>query len=223
MRTALRLAAGAALAAAAVLVSGAAPARLAAQAGPLLQARIKIDTDRVVGDVDPLLFGSFAEHLGRMIYGGIYDEGSPLADADGYRTDVMRAAKDLGVTVLRWPGGNFVSGYHWKDGIGPKDLRPVRLDLAWNAVESNRFGPSYSRDAMSFARRMPLSLASGTIRRSSSTATSPFLNTSVEAIGPSHASSPMSGSASNPPMSELAMRVAARVVSASLKYTLTTS
>ena len=90
--------------------------------------------------MDPRLFGSFAEHLGRMIYGGIYDEGSPLADADGYRTDVMRAVKDLGVTVLRWPGGNFVSGYHWKDGIGPKSLRPVRLDLAWNAVESNRFG-----------------------------------------------------------------------------------
>jgi alpha-N-arabinofuranosidase len=104
------------------------------------EARIKVDLDRRIGEVDPRLFGSFAEHLGRMIYGGIYDEGSPLADADGFRTDVMGAVKGLGITVLRWPGGNFASGYNWKDGIGPKDRRPVRLDLAWNALESNRFG-----------------------------------------------------------------------------------
>ena len=89
-------------------------------------ARIKIDTDRVIGQVDPRLFGNFAEHLGRCIYGGIWDEGSPLSDADGYRKDVMEATKDLGVTVLRWPGGNFASGYNWKDGIGPRDQRPPR-------------------------------------------------------------------------------------------------
>jgi alpha-N-arabinofuranosidase len=113
-------------------------------AGPPPQAadgaRIKIDLDRTIGQVDPLLFGSFAEHLGRMIYGGIYDEKSPLSDADGYRTDVMQAIKDLGVTILRWPGGNFSSSYNWIDGIGPKDKRPTRLDLAWNDLESNRFG-----------------------------------------------------------------------------------
>ena len=104
------------------------------------QARIKIDTDRPVGEVDPHLFGNFTEHLGRCIYGGIYDEGNALSDADGFRKDVMQAVRDLNVSVLRWPGGNFVSGYHWEDGIGPKDKRAVRRDDAWGAIESNRFG-----------------------------------------------------------------------------------
>ena len=105
-----------------------------------LEARIKVDVDRAIGTVDPLLFGSFTEHLGRMIYGGIYEEGSRLSDDHGYRKDVLQAVKDLGVTILRWPGGNFASNYNWYDGIGPKNLRPARLDLAWNDVESNRFG-----------------------------------------------------------------------------------
>ncbi len=104
------------------------------------KARIKIDTERQVGEVNPHLFGNFAEHLGRVIYGGIYEEGSPLSDADGFRKDTMQAVKDLEVTLLRWPGGNFVSGYNWKDGIGPKDSRPVRPDYAWGDVETNRFG-----------------------------------------------------------------------------------
>jgi alpha-N-arabinofuranosidase len=104
------------------------------------QARIKIDTERVVGEVHPHLFGNFAEHLGRCIYGGLYEEGSPLADGDGFRKDVMQAVKGLGVTLLRWPGGNFASGYDWKDGIGPRALRPVRPEGAWGDVESNRFG-----------------------------------------------------------------------------------
>ncbi len=103
-------------------------------------ARIKIDTDRRIGEVNPLLFGNFAEHLGRVIYGGIYEEGSKLADRDGYRLDVLKATQELGVSVLRWPGGNFVSGYNWKDGIGPKDLRPARPDYAWGGIETNRFG-----------------------------------------------------------------------------------
>ncbi|HEY3442746.1 MAG TPA: alpha-L-arabinofuranosidase C-terminal domain-containing protein [Paludibaculum sp.] len=104
------------------------------------QARIKIDTERRIGEVHPWLFGNFAEHLGRCIYGGMYEEGSPLSDARGFRKDVMEGTKQLGVSVLRWPGGNFVSGYQWKDGIGPKDQRPVRPDHAWGGVESNRFG-----------------------------------------------------------------------------------
>src|SRR3989441_6176546 len=108
--------------------------------GQQSSARIKIDVDRTVGEVDPLLFGNFSEHLGRMIYGGIYEEGSPLSDANGYRKDVIEAVKQLNVSILRWPGGNFASGYNWKDGIGPKDQRPVRIDLAWNDLESNRFG-----------------------------------------------------------------------------------
>ena len=104
------------------------------------QARIKIDTERKVGEVHPYVFGNFAEHLGRCIYGGMYEEGSPLADSDGYRKDVLQGTKDLGVSLLRWPGGNFASGYHWKDGIGPKDQRPVRPDHAWGDLDSNRFG-----------------------------------------------------------------------------------
>jgi alpha-L-arabinofuranosidase len=104
------------------------------------QARIKIDTDRTIGEVHPHLFGNFTEHLGRMIYGGIYEEGSPLSDKDGYRKDVLDVVKQLNVSILRWPGGNFASGYNWKDGIGPKDQRPVRPELAWNDLESNRFG-----------------------------------------------------------------------------------
>jgi alpha-N-arabinofuranosidase len=104
------------------------------------KARIKIDTDRVIGEIDPHLFGNFAEHLGRCIYGGIYEPGSPLADTEGYRKDVMEAARGIGLTLLRWPGGNFVSGYDWKDGIGPRDKRPVRPEGAWGGVEPNTFG-----------------------------------------------------------------------------------
>lgn len=104
------------------------------------QARIKIDTDRRIGQVHPHLFGNFAEHLGRCIYGGIYEEGSPLSDEKGYRKDVLEAARGLGVSILRWPGGNFASGYNWKDGIGPKDQRPARPDHAWGDIDSNRFG-----------------------------------------------------------------------------------
>jgi alpha-N-arabinofuranosidase len=103
-------------------------------------ARIEIDTDRVVGTVDPMLFGNFIEHLGRCVYGGVYEPGSPLSDSDGFRKDVLDAVKGLNVSVLRWPGGNFVSGYNWEDGIGPKDKRPVRRDDAWGALESNQFG-----------------------------------------------------------------------------------
>ena len=103
-------------------------------------ARIKIDTDRVIGEVHPHLFGNFAEHLGRCIYGGLFEEGSRLSDSRGYREDVMEAMKGLGVTLLRWPGGNFASGYNWKDGIGPRDQRPVRPEGAWGGVEPNRFG-----------------------------------------------------------------------------------
>ncbi len=113
---------------------------LAAACAQTQPARIKIDVDRQIGEVDPLLFGNFAEHLGRMIYGGIFDEGNPLSDSDGYRKDVMDAVRKLGVSILRYPGGNFSSGYDWKDGIGPRDQRPVRMELAWNALESNRFG-----------------------------------------------------------------------------------
>jgi len=105
-----------------------------------MTARIGIDTRRRIGAVDRRIFGQFVEHLGRCIYGGIYEEGSPLSDARGFRRDVMEAARPLRFPILRWPGGNFVSGYHWLDGVGPRKTRPRRSELAWYAEESNRFG-----------------------------------------------------------------------------------
>jgi alpha-L-arabinofuranosidase len=116
-------------------------------------ARIKIDTDRVIGEVHPHVFGNFAEHLGRCIYGGLYEPGSSLSDDAGYRKDVMQAIQDLGVTILRWPGGNFVSGYNWKDGIGPRNLRPVRPEGAWGALEPNTFGTD---EFLAYCERMKI-------------------------------------------------------------------
>src|SRR5438132_9555207 len=118
---------------------GAAPFVLRAQSSPL-RARIKIDTERVIGDIDPLIYGNFIEHLGRCIDGGVFEEGSPLSDSQGFRRDVLDATRKLKVTLLRWPGGNFSSNYRWTDGIGPRDRRPPRLEMAWGTVESNRSG-----------------------------------------------------------------------------------
>ena len=101
-------------------------------------AQIDVLTERPIGPVDRRLFGSFTEHLGRCVYGGLFDEGSRLSGPDGFRTDVLAAVRDLGVTNVRWPGGSFASGYHWADGIGPD--RPRRAELAWHGEESNRFG-----------------------------------------------------------------------------------
>ena len=95
---------------------------------------------RVTGVVDRKLFGGFAEHMHRCIYGGIYDPGSSQADEQGLHLDVVEALRGLGMSVIRYPGGNFVSGYRWRDGVGPVAERPARLDLAWNALESNHFG-----------------------------------------------------------------------------------
>jgi alpha-N-arabinofuranosidase len=114
-------------------------------------ARIKIDVDRKVGEIDKKLYGNFVEHLGRCVYGGIYEEGSPLSDEKGFRKDVLKAVQDLNVSITRYPGGNFVSNYHWKDGVGPKDERPPRMELAWNRLETNRFG---TNEFMEYARLM---------------------------------------------------------------------
>ena len=92
------------------------------------------------GDLDRRVLGSFLEHLGRAIYTGVYEPESRLAAAKGFRTDVAREVKDLGVPIVRYPGGNFVSGYNWLDGVGPKAQRPVVLDRAWNSLETNQFG-----------------------------------------------------------------------------------
>jgi alpha-N-arabinofuranosidase len=105
-----------------------------------VMARIVVDPGRRLGTVDRRIFGNFIEHLGRCIYGGIFEEGSPLSDEQGFRRDVLQAVLPLRVPILRWPGGNFVSGYHWLDGVGPVEERPRRAELAWYAEESNRFG-----------------------------------------------------------------------------------
>jgi alpha-L-arabinofuranosidase len=105
-----------------------------------LTARFVLDPAFDVGVVDPRLFGSFVEHLGRCVYTGIYEPGHPYADACGLRTDVLTLIRELGVTVIRYPGGNFVSGFNWEDGVGPVEDRPGRLDPAWRSIETNRFG-----------------------------------------------------------------------------------
>ena len=92
------------------------------------------------GDFDRRVLGSFLEHLGRAVYTGVFQPGSPLADARGFRTDVAREVRDLGVPIVRYPGGNFVSGYNWLDGVGPAAQRPTVLERAWNSIETNQFG-----------------------------------------------------------------------------------
>jgi len=111
----------------------------AAQSAPST-ARIYIDPSQKIALLDRKIFGSFVEHLGRSVYGGIYEPGSKLADANGFRKDVLEDVRKLGVPIIRYPGGNFVSGYNWLDGVGPKDKRPVVLDKAWNTMEPNQFG-----------------------------------------------------------------------------------
>jgi alpha-N-arabinofuranosidase len=103
-------------------------------------ASLTIEPGLRVSDVDPRLYGSFVEHMGRCVYTGIYEPGHPQADPDGFRRDVADLVRELGVPILRYPGGNFVSGYNWEDGIGPRDERPRRLDLAWRSIESNQVG-----------------------------------------------------------------------------------
>ena len=102
--------------------------------------KVFVDRNLSISEIDRRIFGSFTEHMGRCIYGGIYEPGSPFADEDGYRQDVIELVKELGITIVRYPGGNFLSGYDWKDGVGPKENRPQRLDLAWHSLETNQFG-----------------------------------------------------------------------------------
>jgi alpha-N-arabinofuranosidase len=112
-------------------------------------AQIYLDTNRTIAEISPLLFGGFAEHMGRCIYEGIYDPQSPLADERGLRTDVLDALRDQRYTVMRYPGGNFLSGYNWLDGVGPKEQRPCRRELAWQSIETNQFG---TNEFMEFCR-----------------------------------------------------------------------
>ncbi len=105
-----------------------------------LQAKMILAKDFVISEIDPRIYGSFIEHLGRAVYGGIYDPGHPEADEKGYRKDVVELIKELQVPIIRYPGGNFVSGYNWEDGVGPREDRPKRLELAWKTVETNEIG-----------------------------------------------------------------------------------
>jgi len=117
-------------------------------------AKIKIDIDRTVGQIDPKIYGVFMEPIHfngkffglpdtvefNILYGNLYDPTSPLADENGFRKDYIEAMRELKITNMRWPGGNFVMGYNWKDGIGPKDQRPARINLAWGSVDNNHVG-----------------------------------------------------------------------------------
>ena len=116
------------------------PLQAAAPTSTKTGARIYVDTRRTIAPLDRNLFGSFLEHLGRAIYEGIYDPGSKLSDGNGFRKDVLNEIRQLGVPIIRYPGGNFVSGYNWLDGVGPPQNRPRTLDKAWDTIESNQFG-----------------------------------------------------------------------------------
>src|ERR687886_2039012 len=106
----------------------------------MINASVHVDPAFVVAPVNRRTFGSFVEHMGRNVYTGLYEPGHPTADSDGFRRDVLELVRELGVTVVRYPGGNFVSGYRWEDGVGPVADRPTRLDPAWRTIETNEFG-----------------------------------------------------------------------------------
>ncbi|MBU4213202.1 MAG: alpha-N-arabinofuranosidase [Actinobacteria bacterium] len=103
-------------------------------------AHLTLRPDATIGPINPRIYGSFVEHLGRAVYDGIYEPGHPTADCDGFRTDVIELVKELGVSAIRYPGGNFVSGFRWEDSVGPRESRPRRLDLAWHSTETNEIG-----------------------------------------------------------------------------------
>lgn len=105
-----------------------------------MKAKMTLAKEFRIGDIDKRIYGSFIEHLGRAVYGGIFEPTHPTADENGFRTDVIDLVKKLNVPIVRYPGGNFVSGYNWEDGVGPVEARPKRLDLAWGTTEPNFFG-----------------------------------------------------------------------------------
>ncbi|GAA4166560.1 alpha-N-arabinofuranosidase [Gryllotalpicola daejeonensis] len=106
----------------------------------MARAHIELDKQAVIAPVNRRTFGSFVEHLGRCVYDGIYEPGHETANEDGFRLDVVELVKELGSTTIRYPGGNFVSGFRWEDSVGPRDKRPVRRDLAWRSIETNQVG-----------------------------------------------------------------------------------
>ena len=103
-------------------------------------ASLVLDPAYLIGPVPQRLFGTFVEHMGRCVYTGLYEPEHPRAGNFGFREDVLELTREIGPTVVRYPGGNFVSNYRWEDGVGPKSERPTRLDLAWHSLETNQFG-----------------------------------------------------------------------------------
>ncbi len=132
-----------------------------------MRVKLTANRDFPIGEIDPRLYGSFIEHLGRAVYGGVYEPGHPTADDEGFRQDVLELVKKLGVPIVRYPGGNFVSGYRWEDGTGDKAKRPRRAELAWNSIETNQVGidefQSWARKADSQVM-MAVNLGTGTPR-----------------------------------------------------------
>ena len=115
------------------------------------QASLTVDRDFDLAPLDRRMFGVFVEHLGRCVYSGIHEPGHPTADEHGFRNDVAELTKELGATIVRYPGGNFMSGYNWEDGVGPQDQRPRRLDLAWFSTETNQVG---THEFMAWCRKV---------------------------------------------------------------------
>lgn len=105
-----------------------------------MKASTRISKDQEISKIDRRIYGSFIEHMGRAVYEGIYQPDHATSDENGFRQDVLQLVKELAVPIVRYPGGNFLSGYNWEDGIGPKEKRPKRLDLAWQSVEMNQVG-----------------------------------------------------------------------------------
>ena len=118
-----------------------------------LQATLKVERDFRIGELDRRMFGVFVEHLGRCVYTGVYEPDHPTANEQGFRQDVLDLTRELGATLVRYPGGNFMSGYMWEDGVGPKEERPRRLDLAWFSTETNQVG---THEFMSWCRELEI-------------------------------------------------------------------
>ncbi len=134
-------------------------------------AQIYLDNNRTISEISPLLFGGFVEHMGRCVYEGIYDPASPLADENGFRRDVLAALREQNYTTIRYPGGNFLSGYNWLDGVGPKANRPRRRDLAWQSVETNQFGTNEFIEFCKLLNTQPMlgvNMGTGTIESAAS-------------------------------------------------------
>ena len=129
------------------------------------KSTVHLHTRHVIGHVDPRVFGGFLEHMGRAVYEGVYEPSSPQADAEGWRTDVLEHLRGLDMTLMRYPGGNFVSGYHWLDGVGPRETRPRVREKAWNSIETNQVGTDeflQLSERMGWQPMMAVNLGTGT-------------------------------------------------------------